>query len=245
MRYPLITYQSTLKIAQARIAGGGQRDNLETDLVGAVKWYGEGPEMDTEPLEHVKVDVERLRDAEGLDADQIEGEAAVLVWGAIREAEVPVEALDDPTFWSWLSLASLWNFIVWRQPGAFKATDGSVDKWNQYVDGRLSHECIASRMYLRMAALGGSEHAELASAVPGGTDLWRSHILRVRAGEHPPLVRAIVRLQSDPKKRLMTNPLREFAKELNRTLTNLVPALLEDDEAEEFVREIWNRHVDR
>lgn len=96
-----------------------------------------------------------------------------------------------------------------------------------------------------MAALGGSEHADLASAVPGGTDLWRSHILRVRIGEHPPLVRAIVRRQSDQGKRLTTNPLREFAKELTRTLTNLVPALLDDGEADDLVAEIWNRHAGR
>lgn len=244
MKYPVIAYQTTLKIAQARVAEGGWRDDLETDLTGAVKWYGEGSEIDTEPLEQVRFAVVRRREDAGLDADQVEGSAAALLWEALHEAEVPVEALDDPTFWSWLSLASLWNFIVWRQPSAFAAADGSADRCNKYVDGRLAHECVASRMYLRMAALGGSEYADLASAVPGGTDLWRSHILRVRVGEHPPLVRAIIRLQCNPGTRLKTNPLREFAKDLNRTLTNLVPALLDDAEAADLVDEIWKRHVD-
>ena len=238
-----------LDIAKARVARGMWLDDLELDLGNAVKWYGEGSEIDTELLEDIGWSVERLINGQGadqtseLDLDQTEGKAAVELFAAIEDAEVPVAALDDPMFWSWISLASLWNFIVWRQPKAFAKTDGSADAWNQYVDGRLSYECVASRMHLRMLALGGSDHADLASAVPGGTDLWRSHILRVRVGEHPPLVRAIIRLQAEPTTRLPTNPLREFAKELNRSLTNFVSALLDDEEADALIREIWDRHV--
>ena len=249
MRYPIITYQSLLEIAKARVARNERLNDLELDLGNAVKWYGEGTEIDTEPFEDLRWSVEGLIDGqdpgqeEELDPDQVEGKAAVELFGAINDAEVPVAALDDPMFWSWVSLASLWNFIIWRQPTAFAQADGSADAWNQYVDGRLSYECVASRMYLRVVALGGSEHAHLASAVPGGTDLWRSHILRVRVGEHPPLVRAIIRLHVDPTTRLPTNSLREFAKELNRTLTNFVPTLLNDKEADALIGEIWNRHV--
>lgn len=238
-----------LDIAKARVARGNGLSDLEFDLGNAVKWYGEGSEIDTEPFEDVRWSVQRLVDVQDsgqeneLDPDQIEGKAAVELFDAIDNAEVPVAALDDPMFWSWVSLASLWNFIVWRQPSAFAPADGSADAWNQYVDGRLSYECVASRMYLRVVAIGGSEHAHLASAVPGGTDLWRSHILRVRVGEHPPLVRAIIRLHANPTTRLPTNSLREFAKELNRTLTNFVPTLLDDEEADALIGEIWDRHV--
>lgn len=249
MKYPIITYLTMLEVAKGRVDLGQRLEDLEADLVNNVKWYGEGPEMDTEPFEDARWDVEHLIDGSnsgehnGLDIDQVEGKAAVQLFDAIESAEVPANALDDPMFWSWVSLASMWNFIVWRQPTAFAPADGSADAWNQYVDGRLSHECVASRMYLRMVALGGSEHAELASAVPGGTDLWRSHILRVRVGEHPQLVRAIIRLHANPATRLPTNSLREFAKELNRTLTNFVPTHLSDEEADALIGEIWNRHV--
>lgn len=249
MKYPIITYLTSLEIAKKRVDLGHRLEDLETDLVNNVKWYGEGPEIDIEPFEDARWSVEQLIDAcdsgelDDLDTDQIEGKAAVELFNAIEEAEVPADALDDPMFWSWVSLASLWNFIVWRQPTAFAPADGSADAWNQYVDGRLSHECVASRMFLRVVAVGGSEHADLASAVSGGTDLWRSHILRVRVGEHPPLVRAIIRLHANPATRLPTNSLREFAKELNRTLTNIVPTHLNDEEVDALVGEIWSRHV--
>ena len=250
MKYPIVTYQTMLEIGRSRVARNEWISDLEADLVGAVKWYGDGPEIDTEPLEECRWKIERLfssdshiLDDQKLDPDQIEGKAAVELWDAVSEAEVSVAALDDPMFWSWVSLASLWNFMVWRERRAFTPADGSADAWNQYVDGRKSSDSVATRMYLRIAALGGSDFAELAWAVSGGTDFWRSHILRVRVGEHPPLVRAIVRLQSDRGTRLLTDPLREFAKDLNRTLTNLVPSLLSDEEAEDLIRELWNRHA--
>ena len=251
MKYPIVTYQNMLEIGKARVERKEWISNLEVDLIERVKWYGDGPEIDTEPLEECRRKIERLCSSDSqylrsqkLDADQIEGMAAVELWTAVSNAEVPVEALDDPMFWSWVSLASLWNFMVWREPRAFTSADGSADAWNQYVDGRKSSDAVATRMYLRIAAVGGLEFAELAWAVAGGTDFWRSHILRVRVGEHPHLVRAIVRLQSDPQTRLSTPLLREFAKDLNRTLTNLVPGLLSDEQAEELIQEIWARRVE-
>lgn len=56
-------------------------------------------------------------------------------------------------------------------------------------------------------------------------------------------MRAVVRRQADPQTRLLTDPLRAFAKELNRTLTNLVPALLDDDAADRLVGELWQRQL--
>ena len=63
----------------------------------------------------------------------------------------------------------------------------------------------------------------------------------MKAGEHPPLVRAVVRRQANAATRLLTDPLRAFAKELRRTLTNLVPALLTDEAADELVGALWER----
>ena len=90
-------------------------------------------------------------------------------------------------------------------------------------------------MYLRAAAVGGLPFAEYASVLPKATDFWRSHVVRVRTGTAPSLVRAFVDMQR--QRRLPTDPLRQFAKALNRTWSNVVLSIY-DDEAQALVEEI-------
>ena len=167
------------------------------------------------------------------DPDQIEGKAACVLFGAITDAGTDPAALDDPGFWRYVCLAHIWNFAAWRQPTAFagkRSAEGAPEtpaSLKSYVDGNRPHECVPVRMYLRVRALGSLEHADLASAVREGTDFWRSHILRVKVGEYPPIVRAMVRRQA------------------NDTLTNVVPALLDDDAAEDLVGELWESRLDQ
>lgn len=258
MKHPMIVRSAALRIAEDRIVAGlssvasGMIDDLSHDLADAVRWWGEDPRVEVSPLEEAQHKVEELLtsgSAADLDRDQIEGKAACLLYRALEDAGVETPALDDPGFWRYVCLAHFWNFVTWREPRAFTARrsdEGSQEageNFKKYVDGHNSRECVPTRMYLRIEALGGLEHAHLAWAVRGGTDLWRSHILRVKAGEHPSLVRAVVRRQADTSMRLMTDDLRAFAKELNRTLTNLVPALLDDDAADQLVGELWERQL--
>ena len=214
---------------------------------------GDGPDLDEQMLEKARHDIETLvngNGAEGLDYDQTEGKAAWRLCRAIEDACVETPALDDPGFWRYVVLAHVWNFTVWReQRAAFAAAGSGQDevgmptRFKPYIDGRRSTECLPTRMYLRVKALGGLEYGHLAWAVKDGTDFWRSHLLRVRAGEHPPLVRAMVKRQADPDTRLSTSLLRVFAKELNRTLVNLVPGLLDDEAADDLVGELWERQL--
>ena len=173
----------------------------------------------------------------------MEGKAACVLYEAIETCGMDITALDDPGFWCYLSLAHLWNFIVWREETAFSDDGIAMQRYRPYMDGRLSHECVPSRMYLRVKALGGLEHQDLAWAVRGGTDMWRSHILRVKSGEHPQVVRAVVRRQAKKESRLFTKHLREFAKELTRSFVNIVPALLDDDAADALVGDLWDRQL--
>lgn len=255
MTYPYMSDAAALRIADKRITeAAAQPDrvtlhDLEADLDDTVAWLGEAPEVDVEKLRHARMRIEQIvqEDAGQLDIDQIEGKAACVLYRSLSEADTPTEALSEAGFWRYLSVVHLWNFCVSRQPSAFMATPEPRESHKQYIDGELSYLCVPSRMYLRVKALGGLEFAErdgLAWAVRGGTDFWRSHIHRVRVGEHSAIVRAMVRRQSDEKTRLLTLPLRTFAKELNRTLTNLVPSLLNDDEADRLVRELWERQLD-
>lgn len=255
----MIVRSAALRIAQARIAASSQPGHLRihdlsSDLADVVKLWGEGDDLDVSPLEDAQVQIEELLDSgemQGLDSDQIEGKAACVLFRAITDADTAPAALDDPGFWRYVCLAHIWNFAAWRQPTAF-AGRGSAEgapeapaSLKSYVDGNRPHECVPVRMFLRVRALGGLEHADLAWAVREGTDFWRSHILRVKVGEHPPIVRAMVRRQANDETRLLTDDLRELAKDLHRTLTNVVPALLNEDAAEDLVEELWESRLDR
>ena len=254
MTYPYLTDAATLRIAEKRIGEANSQpdrlklDDLEADLEDTVSWLGEPPDLNVSALRDAQRQIEQITHDEAgrLDLDQIEGIAACVLHSALDEAGTPVEALSEAGFWRYVSLVHLWNFCVFRQPSAFEATPEPGESHKQYIDGELSYLCVPSRMYLRVKALGGIEYAEqdgLAWAVRGGTDFWRSHIHRVRVGEHPAIVRAMVRRQSDEITRLSTLPLRTLAKELNRTLTNLVPSLFDDEAADRLVAELWERQL--
>ena len=259
MKHPMIVRSAALRIAQARIIASSRPDHLRihdlsSDLADVVKLWGEGDDLDVAPLEDAQAQIEELLDRDeihDLDPDQIEGKAACVLFRAITDAGTDPTALDDPGFWRYVCLAHIWNFAAWRQPTAFagkRSAEGVPEtpaSLKSYVDGNRPHECVPVRMYLRVRALGGLEYADLASAVREGTDFWRSHILRVKVGEHPPIVRAMVRRQENDETRLLTDDLRELAKDLNRTLTNVVPALLDEDAAEDLVGELWESRLDR
>ena len=259
MKHPMIVRSAALRIAQARIANAAQSDHLRiddlgSDLADVVKFWGEGDDLDVSPLEDAQAQIEELLDSEEaqcFDPDQKEGKAACVLFGAITDAGADPAALDDPGFWRYVCLAHVWNFAAWRQPTAFsgrrsaEGVPGTPASLKSYVDGSRPHDCVPARMYFRVKAVGGLEHADLAWAVREGTDFWRSHILRVKVGEHPPIVRAMVRRQSNDKTRLLTDDLRKLAKDLNRTLTNVVPALLNEDAAEELVDEFWEIRLDQ
>lgn len=258
--YPHLPLRTAMTVAEERIRQmhSGESDelgDLATDTRDGIGWTGSGSRIDVAPLEHARVQIEALattnRDLDGTatapDQDMVEGEAAAFVYSAVVGTGIEPSALDDPGFWRYVALAHVWNFAAWREPRAFApvmvegGTIAASRNLGVYVDGRNPDECVPLRMYLRVRCLGGVAHAHLASAVRQGTDFWRSHILRVVAGEHPPIVRALVRRQADEATRLNRDPLREFAKQLNRTLVNLAPAMLDDAAADDLVGELWER----
>jgi len=259
MRYPFLEESATLRIARVRIresaglaagAAAAGRVDLAGDLQDDLRERGDGPVFDPRTLEDARSHIERLirpsaPEAAGLDKDQIEGLAAIELHRALTESSATVPMLDDPGFWRYVALAHLWNFAAWREPKAFVPTEAQdrdgdgPEKFKVYVDGKKFTECVPTRMWLRVNMLGGREE-HLAWAVRLGTDFWRSHILRVRLGEHPAIVRAMVRRQADEATRLTTTQIRQV-KELTRTAGNLVPALLDDEAADRLVGELWDR----
>ncbi len=232
MRYPTLTLSACRELAEERLNSPDHQPNIEA------QWIGEGDDLSLGHLKEASNRCSKLIDENHSvsDKDPIEGEAAKHLYNALRPAHeidmtVPVPVLDDPGFWRYLSIDYFWDFIAWREKKPFE--NGNHMK---YIDGRNQAECVLLRMFLRVAALGGAEHADLAYHLPRAIDFWRSHVIRVRTATAPTLTRAMVKQQAVD--RLMTNDLREFAKRVNRTWSNMLLNLHSQPEAEDLLREL-------
>jgi hypothetical protein len=164
----------------------------------------------------------------GLDRDQVEGAMSLVLYEALEH--VPVGALDDPDFWAYVATGPLWPFVQWREP----LSSRKLESYLLYIDGKSSTECVPLRMFLRARALRIADVSELASAIPDAVDFWRSHVLRVRTGSHPRLVRAVAQQQFTD--RMSTGPLRAYARRVNRRWSNEILYLLDDYECDELAR---------
>ena len=229
MRYPILSHSKMQRLVD-QLAHGDQ-----PAVEPHVEWVGAGTEVDLNPIAAAAGEIE-----EGAltwtdkDRDRFEGKAAVALASAL--GGVVPEVLDDRGFWRYLSVRYFWAFIAWREAEAFER--GNHEK---YVDAVRSTESVLTRMYLRAQAI-GRRNPELASAIPDGTDFWRSHVIRVRSGSAPPITRALVKSHSE--ERLSTDLLRQAAKSLNRTWANVVLHVYEDSDAERLVGEIWDSYRD-
>ncbi|MDE0644348.1 MAG: DUF6339 family protein [bacterium] len=228
MRYPIITFTDCLEVANRMQKGGLSPSSRH------IHWVGMGPDIELGPIQDARAQISNLFDEYShcywKDRDRLEGRAAPILYKALHNVEIYV--LDDPGFWRYLSLVHFWDFIAWRENTAF----GNGNHF-RYVNGEKSSECVLTRMYLRMQALGGAQYGDLAWCLPKSTDFWRSHIIRVRTGTAPELTRAVVKKYRDD--RLNTADLRAFAKRLNRLWSNVVLTFYDDAEAEQLVDELW------
>ena len=224
MRYPTISRSRCEEVAHQLIA--------RADPPLEPSWVGEGEDIDLAPIEdaaHWIRDLLRQHRANS-DLDYVEGLAAAKLYPALEALDVPT--LDDPGFWRYLALAYFWDFIRWRQPKPF--ANGTH---MQVLDNRNSRDTVLTRMYLRVASVGGLEHVEYAQRLERATDFWQSHVFNVRTASAPALVRAMVNRQETDH--LVTKPLRRFAKRVNGTWTNVLLNLYDDEDAADLVGELW------
>ena len=230
MRYKTLPLQECRRFARERLAG-------ETPDIGTgVVFAGAGEDLDIKPIRKAAKKIVRLVDDKAKDRDRIEGKAAVLLYDGL--AGVPVDALDDPGFWRYLSVGlAFWGFIAWREHRALQKGDNFL----KYVDGKKATECVLPRMYMRVLALGArddpkGQFRELATALPAATDFWRSHVVRVQTAASPAVVRAFARMQKE--RRLNTDDLREFAKDISKIRSTVVLSIYNDEEADLFIRDL-------
>lgn len=224
----------TISLDECKRIVGLLLDEQEVNVDDAIKWVGP-EEVDVQAFEPIAQELKRdLTVFEGggsSDKDAFEGVAAAKLHAGLRH--LPLAVLDDPGFWRYLSVGLFWDVIVWREAGAFQK---EWQDYRRYIDGTKQSECVPLRMYLRgQIALRDGDYG-LASAVPEATDLWRSHIVRVRTSYSPVLAQGLLRMQRDD--RLPTTPLRELAKRIRRVSSNVVLHLYEDGEVDQLLEEL-------
>lgn len=234
MRYPTVAMSKTDELAG--LLAAGHRPSIGP----AISWVGTGDDIDMSPLDAL-IDrlksryMEFLGSEDGGRPEEFEGLAAGDLHRALRD--LPVEALDDPGFWRYLSVAKLWWFIEDREAGPISRGNHMT-----YIDGLRPAECVPLRMFLRAQAIRDGDDYSLASSMKQATDFWRSHVVRVRTGGAPPLARSFTRLQAD--KQMPTTPeLRPFARRLNRLWANVVLDRLDESDADKLMAELYeSRH---
>jgi hypothetical protein len=233
MRYPTVEESKLAEIAPKLL------ENAPVAIATELSWVGTGEEMDSTLIDDlVATSRSAIRSEKRgpLARDRVEGELSGMLHRSLRE--VPPEVLEDAGWWRLLSVR-LWDFVVWREEGAFESHDYRV--YRRYIDGKLPSECVPLRMFLRAAIARVGDDYSLASAVNRGADLWRSHILRVRTGTAPALARAFI--QQQVQDRMTTDELRPFASRLNRLWPNVVLNLYSEDEARDLLVELRESSV--
>lgn len=223
MRYPAIRAAGAREIVRRRLA------NTHVDTTDIVIWRtttdGGTDDADLRSLRELGHEIDaraKTTEPSAVNKDALESEFSPRLFDATDA--LPVEILDDPGFWAWVSLDCMDGFVAWREN--LQRETGSV-----YYDGRSWSECIPLRMYHRGRIV--QPEPELASAIARSTDFWRSHIIRVQNSTAPEICKALVESQAED--RMMTDELREFAKRINRLWTNLSLQDYSRDEARSLV----------
>jgi hypothetical protein len=228
MKYPILTRSTTEALARQMVESG-QTPNWELER----SWVGSGQEVDLGPLATAMATMREAFDHREPKAvrdspEAFEGRFAGEVHRALRD--LPIEALDDPGFWRFLSLVDFWWFVTVREAPAIGR--GNV---MTYVDG--GKECVPFRMFLRAQSIRLDDDYALAGAMPKAADFWRSHVLRVKTGTAPPLARSFARLQQD--KAMVSDDVRPFARRINRLWTNIVFQGWEEDDCDRLLADLY------
>lgn len=250
MSYPTLPSDALVRfVAQLRSIGGAPDLADALEFVGSSRVDREDGDADLSELADCAAELDARLDALGPDpgraVELLEGEFCGPVHRAL--SKVPIEVLDDPAFWSYVSVRHFWRFVLVREHksvrrllGRPEPAEGEVERdlpLRRYFDGADVYQ-IPLRLFVRAQAVDDGDDYALAAAVVDGTDFWRSHVVRVSTSYFPPLSRALARAQATHP--LNTTPLRAAARRINRYRANMHPVLLDDDDQDRIVAEFWS-----
>lgn len=233
MRYPVLSDDSARELAVDFL----DRENPRAAEDRASS-EGTGDLVDLAPIDEVVPEMKELLRQyvqEGLDHDQIEGLLCGPLHAALEECTLPREAMVDPGFWRYLGCAKFWWLVEWRQSRTFETRD--LGRYYRYLDGEKPRISVLRRMHYRARVCVRDGDYHLAHAAHQATDFWQSHVYGVNTGYSPEVVRALAELYSTS--RLSRDPLREVAKLITRTNSNVVHVDYTPEEAADFAEFYW------
>lgn len=230
MKYPVIALDELERVAAELLRDPDA--NIET----SIKWIGDGEEVDLAELTVVAREaadvVDQSEKSPPIVGDDAEGPLSGRLHAALRG--LPVRTLDDPGFWRYVSTAQLWRFVLARQRSTFET--GEWTKYRKYIDGRARAECVPLRMFVRGQVARRGEDYSLASGLTNATDLWRSHVIRIRTSYSPTLAQGFIEQQNDA--RMPLAEVRAHAKRITRMASNVVLHLYEKDDVDALLTEL-------
>ena len=169
--------------------------------------------------------------------DGVEGDLSLNFYHALSKFDP--EVLNDLGFWRYVACNQIRDFVLWRDGS--KKTRASAGGFGARQSTSSFQDCVPYRMFRRgqIAAL-----AQVQSLSPQqiasieGTDLWRSHVLRIKLGNSP--TAAAVFLMIADKKRngevALTDLVREAAKLVQRLNTNVLMSFLGESDAMDLIK---------
>jgi hypothetical protein len=159
--------------------------------------------------------------------DGVEGQLSIELYKSLKNLGPAV--LTDPGFWRYVAVWEMFEFIQWR--------DGDKCKLQSFGAGthNPTWDCVPKRMFVRARIAEqarGQKGAEALASV-AGTDLWRSHVLRVRTGNCPALSAALV--EAWDREDIRTKEVRDVAKRIKRLRSNLIYELMDEQQIEDVL----------
>lgn len=162
----------------------------------------------------------------GIDKIKKEALEAELSADLFRVLEqMPMTALTDSDFWRFLACHQFFDFIEWRDGSDCALASFGADA------NKVNYDCVPYRMFNRaLVVYGISDNInDLDYVKVPGTDLWRSHILRIFISYSSTMTQSI--LDKALAKALPTSILREIIKPLTRYRSNIIYETLDYDQA--------------
>jgi hypothetical protein len=231
MQYPTVSLHSYQRFINEYRQNSPLRDKPE----GVLRGQGEEPLNRVRPellrlIDDWKKTIKKIGDSSA-KKEELEGELSSQLFRVLES--LPVSMLTDSDFWRYISSEYFFEFTLWRDGetcalASFGASSSSVN-----------FDCVPFRMFNRglIAFTITEDINDLEYAHIPGTDLWRSHILRVLTSYSASMSQAILDEYKEGK--LPTAVVRDVAKSLRKSRANIVFEVLDlDQSAEILTREI-------
>lgn len=232
-KYPTIEIDKAKSSIEDFFAGGDW-------VIPETIWQGDGDKIPAHFFAHFDSAVQAVLSnckSSGLNEQKQREKFEVDLGPAIYDLvqNVDTKAIMDSRFWAYLTLTHAFEATNWRHPST---KNGPPSLNNFGLVKSAIREGLLVRIYLRATL--GYDTAENSFELAGvsGQDLWRSHIIRVKTGNAPLVVRAM--LQDQLKKNHSVKVIRAAAKRLTQIRSNVLYETLDSEQATKLVENVYS-----